>query len=130
MILMDTHIWVRWLCRDTNLPATLVTKLEKTELLTVSAISCWEVGYLARHGRLDLGMPVRDWLHAALEPSGVTVIPLDADIATIAAELPDHHRDPADRFIIATAIQHKAKLISFDREFAKYSELKQQLITR
>lgn len=130
MIILDTHIWVRWLCNDTTLPKTLVKMIEKAPKLSVSAISCWEVAYLARRGRLELVLPLQEWLQVALEPSGVSVIPLEADIARLAAELPDHHRDPADRFIIATALRHQAEIMTFDSKFMAYQEIKHLLIKK
>ncbi|MEI8103257.1 MAG: PIN domain-containing protein [Chlorobium sp.] len=43
--------------------------------------------------------------------------------------MPDHHRDPSDRFIIATAINYNARIISFDSQFPLYRELKNKLIS-
>lgn len=130
MIILDTHIWLRWLSVDEPLPATLVKKIEQAPDLSVSAISCWEVAYLAKRGRVELSLPIKEWLHAALELSGVTMLPIDTEIARIAAGLPDHHRDPADRFIIASALHHKAKIISFDTQFPAYTELKHLLLVK
>jgi PIN domain nuclease of toxin-antitoxin system len=42
-------------------------------------------------------------------------------IAITAAELPDLHGDPADRFIIATALAHNATLITADRQLLAWS---------
>jgi len=126
MIILDTHIWVRWSCND--LSNSITSKIERASSVCVSAISCWEIAYLAKRGRLDLGIPFKEWFHEALDQSGITLLPLDGDIARIAAELPDHHRDPSDRFIIATAISYNAKIISFDSQFPAYRELKNKLI--
>ncbi|MEI6208444.1 MAG: type II toxin-antitoxin system VapC family toxin [Desulfuromonadales bacterium] len=128
MIIMDTHIWIRWSCND--LPGSITNRIERASSVGVSAISCWEVAYLAKRGRLDLGLPLKEWLDASLEQSGIMQLPLDGDIARIAAELPDHHRDPSDRFIIATAINYNAKIISFDSQFPRYQELKNKLICK
>ncbi|MGH8603672.1 MAG: PIN domain-containing protein, partial [Gammaproteobacteria bacterium] len=37
--------------------------------------------------------------------------------------LPEHHKDPQDRLIIATALEHNARLASFDTHFSLYQEL-------
>ncbi len=58
-----------------------------------------------------------------LSETQMTCLPIDQNIAILAANLPDHHRDPADRIIIATAIAHGARLISFDGQFRKYDEI-------
>ena len=39
MILLDTHIWIRWLLPSQPLPINLVRQIEQTETVMVSAIS-------------------------------------------------------------------------------------------
>jgi PIN domain nuclease of toxin-antitoxin system len=46
LILLDTHIWVRWLVPVHPLPAAVVGRIEDADRVAVSAISCWEVGML------------------------------------------------------------------------------------
>jgi PIN domain nuclease of toxin-antitoxin system len=122
LILLDTHIWVRWLLPDHPLPARLAFKIETDEAVAVSAISCWEVAMLAERGRLSLPLPVSAWIDEASVGSDVEILPLDCAPAQAAAALPQHHRDPADRLIIATAIQLDAALISLDERFPDYFE--------
>lgn len=55
---------------------------------------------------------------------------MTAEIARRAVDLPEHHRDPQDRIIIATALQENAQLISFDTAFPIYVELDGRLIGR
>ena len=124
MILLDTHIWVRWLEPDTDpLPAAISGLIDNSDQVAVSAVSCWEVSYLVKRNRLILPLPMDEWLQAALDESGVTSVSLTATMATRAAALADIHRDPADRFIIATAIETGATLLSLDSVFENYLEL-------
>ena len=124
MILLDTHIWLRWLSPEgAELPASVLAKLEADDDLAVSAVSCWEVAYLARRGRLVLPIPLAEWLAEALTGSGVTCISLDWQIAVAAAGLADIHRDPADRFIIATALTTGRQLLTLDSVIPSYPEL-------
>ena len=51
MILLDTHIWVRWLISG-DLKAEIVALIENAAEVAVSSISCWEVAYLAKRGRI------------------------------------------------------------------------------
>ena len=97
--------------------------IDRCDQVVVSAISCWELAYLARRNRLVLPLPVDEWLIAALDESGVTSLPLTARMASMAAGLTDVHRDPADRFIIATAIEIGATLLTLDSVFKNYPEL-------
>ena len=124
MILLDTHIWVRWIEPDTDpLPASISRMIDNSDQVVVSAISSWEVAYLAKRSRLILPLPIDAWLQAALDDSGITSLPLTAKIASRAANLTDIHRDPADRFIIATAIETGAMLLTLDGLFKHYPEL-------
>ena len=127
MILLDTHIWVRWLISD-SINSQLIDLIESSEQVSVSSISCWEVVYLAKRGRIELEMPAEKWIDIGLSETRMTCLPIDQQIAVLAANLPDHHRDPADRIIIATAITHSASLISFDEQFRNYDELKGLLL--
>ena len=129
MILMDTHIWLRWLLPGEQLSEKLIKLIETTEYLAVSSISCWEVVLLEKLHRIELPLPVDEWLKEALIGSSVTALPVTATIASLAGLLPYHHKDPADRFIIATAIHHDMKVVSFDGIFPSYIELNDLLIT-
>ena len=131
MILLDTHVWVRWVDPQANpLSPGIIDCIETAAELAVSAVTCWEVAWLTRRGRLQLALSLPDWLDQALQGSNVICIPVDQKIAVRAASLPEHHRDPADRFIIATAIEQQARLISLDSDFPAYLELAGNLINR
>jgi len=91
-------------------------------------MSCWEVTYLYKRDRIEIPLPLSQWLKESLQGSGIQIVHLTFDVAIKAAMLPDIHRDPVDRFIIAEAIVHNRQLISLDRTFAKYEELNSLLI--
>jgi PIN domain nuclease of toxin-antitoxin system len=128
MILIDTHIWIRWLLPNDPLPLSLIDLIETTDSLAVSSISCWEIVMLERFNRIELPLPVDEWLQEALNGSEVNALPINENIAMLAGQLPYHHKDPADRLIIATAIINKIKLISLDSSFKLYQELNDYLI--
>jgi len=130
MILLDTHIWIRWLMPTEPLPRRMVEQIEQAETTTISAISCWEVIMLEQKQRIELPLPVEEWLKEATTGSKVNILPITCDISRLAGTLPQHHKDPADRIIIATAICHKLKLMSLDSVFPAYQELDKQLITK
>ncbi|MDI1279088.1 PIN domain-containing protein [Methylobacter sp.] len=67
---MDTHIWVRWLDpQQKPLTPDLVDVIETADQVAVSAITCWEVTWLTRRGRLQLKLDLQDWLDNALQGS-------------------------------------------------------------
>lgn len=86
-------------------------------------MSCLEVALLTRKGRIELPCALNRWFALALGESQIELLPLTPEIATISTELPDIHKDPADRIIIATAQSHKAMLATVDETIRRYPNL-------
>ena len=107
MILLDTQVmlWVR--SGSSRLGPHARRKIEQawqSEGVALSAISFWEVAMLKEKGRIRLNEDVALWRREQLE-QGVVEIPVDGEIAVRAVLLPDMHGDPADRIIVATALE-------------------------
>lgn len=122
VILLDTHAWLWWLTPEAGeLAENVRERFATTDRLAVAAISCWEVALKARRGLIHLHLPLDRWLGHALQGAQIDCLPLTAEIAARAAALPEHHRDPADRFIIATALFHSAELATRDQLIRTYA---------
>ncbi len=120
LIVLDTHVWLWWAADRAKISRTLARRLEAEEDLCVSAISFWEVAMLVERGRLTFSTDVRLALRELGRVPRVRVVPLDDDIATEAALLGDRmHGDPADRFIVATALELAAPLATKDEKIRK-----------
>ena len=125
-LLLDTHIWL-WYAQGNSerLPAASVRKLDRARNssgLWVSAISVWEIGVLSARGRIQLSVPLRDWVEKALSVPGIHFAPLDAVVAAESTLLPGQPQgDPADRFLIATARMRGVALGTRDRGIITYS---------
>lgn len=129
MIVLDTHVWLWWVNQDNQqLKPEWLVRIEGPEDVGVSAISCFEVAWLERHGRIALPCPRQEWFEKALTGSDVTLLPVSPNIASLAVDLPEHHRDPQDRIIIATALAYDGTLISTDAKFLLYTELTGRLL--
>lgn len=123
MLILDTHALYWWVNHTPDkLEQRQIEAIETADNLAVSAMTCWEMTWLVAHGRIALQLPVSDWLNQ-IEASGVAIIPVSRAIAVRAVSLPEHHKDPVDRIIIATAIEHQAQLLSMDGRFPDYREL-------
>ncbi len=123
MIVVDTHVWLRWLApQEQPLPTRTIELLESADKVAVFAISCWETALLLKRGRIVLPLPIESWIEKALAGSGISCLAITSSIASRAATLPDIHRDPADRFIIATAIESNCRLVTLDATIAQYRE--------
>jgi PIN domain nuclease of toxin-antitoxin system len=126
-LLLDTHIWLWYAKGDADrLPPSSVKKLEQARRedgLRVSSISVWEVGVHHAKGRIQLPAPLRDWVRRALAPAGISLLPLDGDIAAESTLLPgEPHGDPADRFLIAAARTKGLVLATRDEAIIKYGD--------
>lgn len=57
MILLDTHIWHWWINQiPGKLSTELVDLIENADEVVVSTISCFEMAWLVRHGRIELDL--------------------------------------------------------------------------
>lgn len=117
--LLDTHILVWWFHGATRLSPAQRQVLEAADAehpLLLSEISLWEISNLVSLGRLEVSLPLRDWLEQASAPPLVRRLGLSPAVAAEVAALPSSfHRDPADRIIVATARVHGVTLLTQDR---------------
>ena len=106
MILMDTHV-VLWLrAGDPRLGAGARAEIDNawdSRQLAISAYSFWEIAMLRNRGRISYPENVSQWRQEQLS-QGTIEIPVDGAIGIRANNLPNFHRDPADRIIVATAL--------------------------
>lgn len=128
MQVLDTHVWLWWISNDERLKSAWRDAIETDVSVGVSAISLFEVAWLVEHQRIELGCTLSWWFEQALDASDIKLLPISPSIAERAVALPEHHSDPQDRIIIATALEHKAQLLSADSKFKLYQELGELLV--
>lgn len=119
-LLLDTHVFV-WATMDSK---RLSADARKTMLaaseIYVSAASIWEIAIKRRLGKID-GDPGQ--LAAAITESGFYPLPVTPVHAAMVETLPDHHRDPFDRLLVAQAMSEPLRLLTVDRVLQPYSDL-------
>lgn len=118
MIVLDTHALVWWVtdARDLSARARRVIQTAvRRGPAVASAISIFEVATAVRRERLKLRVSLDQWLRDLRILPDLRLEPVTADIAQLAGTLePALPGDPADRIIVATAIELKAKLVTAD----------------
>lgn len=132
-LILDTHIWI-WHAEG-EAARYAVTARQAIEVAAqdgraaVSAISAWELAMLEQKGTVTLSAELRRWIAETRRPPGVRVLPLSLDVLIDGPRLPrwfkhgtrTEHRDPADRWIVATARQTNATIITCDEEILHYA---------
>jgi PIN domain nuclease of toxin-antitoxin system len=124
MIVLDTHIWVWWVHGDSQLAERQMEVIVENEsdVIGISAISCWEIAKLVEYERLVLPCPLSEWFDQALTYPGMQLLELSPEIAIQSTQLPGtFHRDPADQIIVATARIYACPLVTSDRKILSYS---------
>jgi PIN domain nuclease of toxin-antitoxin system len=87
--------------------------------LWLSVASYWEIVIKARKGLLEIPDPV-SWWNRAAQLLGADVLPIRASHVGAVARLPEIHRDPFDRILVAQAIAEGAPLVTNDDRIAAY----------
>jgi PIN domain nuclease of toxin-antitoxin system len=129
MQLLDTHVLV-WLDEGSPRlgakPLQTIDRALASGQLGVASISFWEIAMLVRKRRLDIRIELDVWRLELLQ-NGLLEIPLQGSTALRAGQLQNFHGDPADRMIVATAIEHSATLVTADQKILDWGKLHQKI---
>ena len=121
-MLLDTHVLV-WLRTDASQMGRealgVVDRAWLAGEAAVSVITFWELAMLVAKGRMSLPDDVASWRRQNLR-QGLTEIPVDGEIGARAGSLAGLHGDPADRIIVATAMDGH-RLVTADQRILDWS---------
>ena len=120
-MLLDTCALIWLAIGGGQLSSRILQAIDECETVAVSSISSFEIAHAYKKGKLELPCDPEKWFHDVLTHHDILEIKLDRTIATASTKLPDHHKDPCDRFIIATAILNNLPVVTKDRTFENYS---------
>lgn len=119
-ILLDTHIYLWWLLDSPKLSSKARAKIESAAEVYVSSASLWEAAIKISIGKLSADIEA---LAAHITLSGFTELPVTAKHSVQLTRLPELHRDPFDRMLVAQAMCEPLRLITADQQLVGYSEL-------
>lgn len=121
-LLLDTHIFLWCIKDDAKLAKSVKSKILHASEVYVSSASIWESTIKIKLKKLNADV---NEIVEAITESGFLELPITAQHAAAVAHLPDIHRDPFDRILIAQAISEPLTLLTADTHLQKYSELVQ-----
>ena len=118
--LLDTHLllWLAATPQKLSKKARGVIEDPQHELF-FSAASIWEVAIKQTLGRKDF-IADAHLLRRGLLDNGYHELPILSDHAVAVNSLPDIHKDPFDRMLIAQATVEGFILLTADKSLAKY----------
>lgn len=114
--LLDTHVLLWAVNRDTRLPATHAEILDARRGLIISVVSIWEIAIKRSTKKLRLDGNIVE----IIKSRGIPILAINEAHAAQVERLPHHHRDPFDRLLIAQAQLEDLTLMTTDRHFSAY----------
>lgn len=119
--LLDTHV-VLWVAENSPMLSDIAKAaiLDEDNEKYVSLASAWEIAIKLGTSklRLDGGLPE---FFRMIDENGFHTLALKREYLLNVSRLPDHHKDPFDRLLVATAITEGLTLITIDENIHKYS---------
>jgi PIN domain nuclease of toxin-antitoxin system len=119
-LLLDTHafLWATEAPERLGAHGELIADPANDRIL--SAVGSWEIAIKWALGRLELPEPPSRYVPTRLDALAATSVPIEHAHALAVAELPQHHRDPFDRLLIAQAQLLDLPIVTADRIFTRY----------
>ena len=120
-ILLDTHAFLWWVVDSPKLSADArgIIANEQNEPI-FSVVSAWEIAIKVGEGKLEMSDPPGKFVTEQISRNILEVMPIHLRHALGVHSLPDHHRDPFDRLLIAQAVAENVAILTADPVMTKY----------
>lgn len=117
MIVLDTHVVIWSYLAPDRLSQKAWDAIRHADISGIATITLWEIGMMAQKERLDfeLPIPLGDWMRRIVAQDRVSVLPINPEIACRTSRM-TMHGDPADRIIVATALEYSCPLVTIDEK--------------
>jgi PIN domain nuclease of toxin-antitoxin system len=121
-VLLDTHTFLWWVNDDQQLSSRAHRIIENgSNEVYFSAASGWEIAIKVRLGRLRIaGGDPEAFVTQQVGVNNFKILPIHLSLALKTYSLPEHHRDPFDRLLVAQSTVETLPLLSADRRLAEY----------
>jgi PIN domain nuclease of toxin-antitoxin system len=120
-VLLDTHTFLWWIADSPRLSARAREVIrDSNNELVFSAASGWEIAIKAQLGRLQLPDNLEQFIVGQLSLNTILVLPIQLRHALHVYTLPQHHRDPFDRMLVAQSQVENLPILTTDPQIAQY----------
>ncbi|MEP6988699.1 MAG: type II toxin-antitoxin system VapC family toxin [Chloroflexota bacterium] len=119
-LLLDTHTFIWWISKPDQLSPNVLSLLDdENNKPVISVVNIWEIQIKNAVGKMDLNFSLDDIVETYRE-NGIEILPIYPNHVLRLSSLPDHHRDPFDRILVAQAIVENITVISKDPKIKQY----------
>jgi len=115
-ILLDTHVFLWWRLGGRELSPAAISEIRSADEVYVSVASAWEVAVMQSLGRLRLDAD----FEAGIVDSQFAALPIQFQHLRELARLPQLHRDPFDRLLVAQARSERLVVVTRDPQVLAY----------
>jgi PIN domain nuclease of toxin-antitoxin system len=120
-LLLDTHTLIWWTLTPERLPQSVLSLLDDSSNdLIFSVASVWEMQIKIQLGKLKLNMSLASLIDNQQQTNDLQILRIELVQVLALQNLPNHHRDPFDRLLIAQAIVEQVPILSLDTAFDAY----------
>jgi PIN domain nuclease of toxin-antitoxin system len=120
-VLIDTHVFIWW-TSDVKMLSSQVCDLlldPNTEVV-LSVVSVWEMQIKLSLGKLQFKTTLQELVQDEINQNRIEILPLSLSHIYALKDLPQHHRDPFDRILIAQSMESGLPIVSIDEKFDAY----------
>ena len=119
MYLLDTHA-ILWYVSGSNELSQTAKNIMETKRCFFSFASLWEIAIKQAKGTLQFNIDIPKLKTVLEDVEFIYLPPTEFDAEAIKA-LPDIHKDPFDRLLIAQAIENNLTIVTTDSKIPQYN---------
>jgi PIN domain nuclease of toxin-antitoxin system len=119
--LLDTHIFLWWITDNTKLQGNTRDLIsDKSNELFLSSASLWEMMIKSKLNKIDLPDDPKSYLKDQVEINSINILNITMEHSLETYDLPEIHKDPFDRMLIAQARVEKLTILTTDSFIKRY----------
>jgi PIN domain nuclease of toxin-antitoxin system len=120
-LLLDTHTFI-WCSIQSNKLSQAVSDLlvDQESSLFLSLVSVWKIQIKTQLGKLAFELPLTELIASQQETNHLQLLPIQLNHILALEALPNHHRDPFDRLLVAQAMIERMPILSADTTLDAY----------